>query len=233
VIVPDRPGCGLSHPINYRKVDDFRRAAVTWLLDFLNGLEADQVDLVGNSIGSFFAISFAIAHPHRVRRLVLVGAPVGLGKMKAPLFMRLWGLPITGPLISKLKITDPEKLRKQVYPMLVAHPETVPLDFLELDIAQAAIPGVARTSYTLLRALITLRGIRSELILREEMAHLNVPTLFVWGEADAFAPPSLGHEVVTTMPDARIEVIPDTGHLPHVERPETVAAAVNEFLGHS
>jgi pimeloyl-ACP methyl ester carboxylesterase len=232
VIVPDRPGCGLSYPIDYRKVADFRQAAVAWLLDFLDGIDADQVDLVGNSMGSFFAMAFAIAHPHRVRRLVLVGAPVGLGEMRAPLFMRLWGLPITGPLISKLKITDPEKLRKQVYPLLVAHPETVPLDFLELDIAQATLPGVGRTSYTLLRALSTWRGMRPELILRDEMGQLPTPTLFVWGDADAFVPSSVGREVAATMPDARIEVLPDTGHLPHVEQPETVAGAINGFLVH-
>jgi pimeloyl-ACP methyl ester carboxylesterase len=232
VIVPDRPGCGLSYPIDYRKVADFRQDAVAWLRDLLDGIDADQVDLVGNSMGSFFAMAFAIAHPHRVRRLVLVGAPVGLGDMRAPLFMRLWALPITGPLISKLKITDPEKLRRQVYPLLVAHPEAVPLDFLELDVAQATIPGVGRTSYTGLRALSTWRGIRPELILRDEMGQLPTPTLFVWGDADAFVPPSVGREVAATMPDARIEVLPDTGHLPHVERPETVAGVINGFLGH-
>jgi pimeloyl-ACP methyl ester carboxylesterase len=230
VIVPDRPGCGLSYPIDYRKIADFRQAAVAWLLDLLDGIGADQVDLVGNSMGSFFAMAFAIAHPRRVRRLVLVGAPLGLGDMRAPLFMRLWGLPITGPLISKLTFSDPEKLRKQVYPLLVAHPETVPLDFLELDIAQAKIPGVGRTSYTMLRALITWRGMRPELILREEMTRLPTPTLFVWGDADAFVSPSVGREVAAAMPDARIEVLPDTGHLPHIERPEAVAGAINGFL---
>ncbi len=232
VIVPDRPGCGLSYPVDYRRVADFRQAAVAWLLDLLDSIDADQVDLVGNSMGSFFAMAFAIAHPHRVRRLVLVGAPVGRGEMRAPLFMRLWGLPITGPLISKLKITDPEKLRRQVYPLLVAHPETVPLDFLALDIAQATIPGVGRTSYTMLRALSTWRGMRPELILRDEVGQLPTPTLFVWGDADAFLPPSVGREVAATMPDARIEVLPDTGHLPHVERPEVVAGAMNGFLEH-
>jgi pimeloyl-ACP methyl ester carboxylesterase len=232
VIVPDRPGCGLSYPIDYRRVADFRQAAVAWLLDLLDGVGADQVDLVGNSMGSFFAMAFAIAHPHRLRRLVMVGAPIGLGEIKAPLFMRLWGLPITGPLISKLKITDPEKLRRRVYPLLVANPETVPLDFLELDIAQAAIPGTDRTAYTMLRALTRLRGMRPELILRDEMTHLPTPTLFVWGDADAFSPPSVGQELAARMPNARIEVIPDTGHLAHVERPEAVAEAINGFLAH-
>jgi pimeloyl-ACP methyl ester carboxylesterase len=73
---------------------------------------------------------------------------------------------------------------------------------------------------------------RPELILRDEMAHLPTPTLFVWGDADAFSTPSVGQELAARMPNARIEVIPDTGHLAHVERPETVAEAINGFLAH-
>ena len=96
VIVPDRPGCGLSYPIDYRKIADFRQAAVLWVLGLLDGIDTNQVDLVANSMGAFFAMAFAIAHPNRVRRLALVGAPVGL-EMKAPLFMRLWGLRLHRP----------------------------------------------------------------------------------------------------------------------------------------
>jgi pimeloyl-ACP methyl ester carboxylesterase len=32
------------------------------------------------------------------------------------------------------------------------------------------------------------------------------------------------------MPDARISVIPDAGHIPHLDQPELVAAALNDFL---
>ena len=229
VVIPDRPGCGLSYAIDYRKVADFRQAAADWLLALTEGIDAEEVDLVANSIGGFFAIAFCAAHPDRVRRLVLVGAPLGL-EMKVPLFLRLWGNPITGPLISRMKITDAEKLRKQVYPMLVAHPEAVPLDFLELDIAQALLPGIAQSSYRGLRAIGTLRGVRPQLRLDDDMTGIGVPTLFAWGDSDPFAPPSVGQEVAARMPDARVEVMPDTGHLPHVERPETVGAAITEFL---
>jgi pimeloyl-ACP methyl ester carboxylesterase len=67
-------------------------------------------------------------------------------------------------------------------------------------------------------------------MLREEVARLTVPALFLWGEADAFAPPSRGQQVAARMPAARFEVLPGTGHLPHVEQPEAVSRAVAEFL---
>jgi pimeloyl-ACP methyl ester carboxylesterase len=66
VLIPDRPGCGLSYPIDYRGVD-YRAAAAEWLRDLIDGIGADQVDLVGNSTGGFFSIVFAIAYPDRVR----------------------------------------------------------------------------------------------------------------------------------------------------------------------
>ena len=55
------------------------------------------------------------------------------------------------------------------------------------------------------------------------MARLPVPTLFLWGDRDAFAPPSIGQDLAARMPSARLVTLPDTGHLPHLERPEAVA----------
>jgi pimeloyl-ACP methyl ester carboxylesterase len=230
VLIPDRPGCGLSYPIDYLRVPDYRKAAADWLLDLVNGIGVEQVDLVGNSMGGYFSIALATAYPHRVRRLVLTGAPAGLDK-KLPLFPRLWGNPVTGPFISKQKITDAETLRKRVFAsLLVAHPEKVPLDFLETMVAGMALPGVDRAAYTMLRIVTTLGGFRSQLMMRDDMARLAVPTLFLWGDADAFAPPSSGQDMVAKMPDARIEVLPNTGHLPYVDRPDAVAAAITGFL---
>ena len=228
VILPDRPGCGLSYPVDYRGAD-YRKAAAEWMLDLLAGIDADQVDLVGNSMGGFFAIAFALASPERVRRLVLVGAPAGLDR-PLPLFLRLWGNPIAGQLIRRMKISDAETLRKRVYPLLVAHPEQVPAELLELELAAGELPGVDWSAYTMLRAVTTLRGFRRSLMMREELARLEVPSLFLWGDADTFAPPSSGRDMAARMPAAAIEVIPDTGHKPQLERPDRLAGAVTRFL---
>lgn len=230
VVIPDRPGCGLSYPIDYLKVDDYRAAAADWVSELLESLGADDVDLVANSMGGFFALAFALAHPERVRRLALVGAPAGLHR-EIPIFLRLWGHPIAGALISRMKIDDPEVLRKRVFAsLLVAHPERVPRDFLEIAVAASALPGAGDAATTMLRVVTTLRGWRPALDLREDATGLAVPTQFAWGDADAFAPPVRGQAIAAQMPDARFDVLPETGHLPHLDAPEEVATALNAFL---
>ena len=183
VIVADRPGCGLSYPIDYRGMD-YRREAAAWLRELLEGIGAERVNLVGNSMGGFFAMAFATACPDRVRRLVLVGAPAGIDRWIPPV-LRLWGNPVIGPLIVALKLTNPatpEALRERVFaPLLVAHAERIPRELLELFIAAAALPGAGRTSYSILRSALTLRGWRPRLMLRDDMARCPVPTLFLWG----------------------------------------------------
>ena len=230
VIIPDRPGCGLSYRIDYRGLD-YRKEAADWLLDLVNGLDADQVDLVGCSMGGYFAMAFATRHPDRVRRLVLAGAPAGLDA-ETPLFLRLCGNPIVGPIIGKLvaKMKTPEDLRKRVFPMLVAHPENVPLEFLEIGLAAQELPGADVAARTMLRSVTTMRGWRRELMMRDDLAKLPVPTLFAWGEKDAFAPPSSGENMVARMANAKIEIVEDAGHLPFVDQPAAVAAIINPFL---
>jgi pimeloyl-ACP methyl ester carboxylesterase len=228
LVIPDRPGFGLTYPIDYRKFD-FREDAAGWLLGLVEGLGVEKIDLIGGSMGGFFAMAFATAYPERVRRLILLGSPAGLFR-EFPLFLRLMGNPILGRLISRLKIRDPETLRKRVFSGYVAHPERIPLDVLEVALVGMALPGSALTNHTIMNAVTTLRGLRPQLLMQQDMARLEVPTLFVWGDKDRVAGSAIGEDLAPRMSDARLTLVQDAGHMPHLDQPEAVAAVVNPFL---
>jgi pimeloyl-ACP methyl ester carboxylesterase len=228
VVVLDRPGCGLSYPIDYRGVD-YRQHASDWLKDVLDALKAPRVNLVGNSMGGYFSMAFALAHPDRVEHLILAGAPASLDQ-PLPLFLKLWGNPLLGRLVGGMKIKDVEQLRRQVFSGLVAEPDRIPDEVLAVALASSQLPGAALASRTMLQTVTNLRGFRKELMLREAMATLEVPTLFLWGDRDQFAPPSSGRALAARMKNASLEVLPDIGHLPQLEAPVHVATSLQRFL---
>jgi pimeloyl-ACP methyl ester carboxylesterase len=156
----------------------------------------------------------------RARRLILAGSAAGLFR-ELPLFLRLWANPVIGPLITRLRIRDVGTLRERVYSGYVAHPERIPVDVLEVRLAGMALPGTSLTTQTTLHALTTFRGLRpTELQLQDEMARLRVPTLFVCGEKDRIAASRIGQDLAEQMIDAKLAVIEDAGHIPHIDQPQ-------------
>ncbi len=228
VVIPDRPGCGLSHAMNYRGVD-YRRAAAEWLLTLANGLGAERVDVVGNSMGGYFAMAFALAYPERVRRLILIGAPAGLDR-PLPWFLRLRGRPGIGHFLGALEMTDPEVARKRIFGPMMTHPERHDVRAIEVGLANARFESSKVCVHTMLANVSDLGGWRRELLLREAMTKLPVPTLFVWGDDDNFAPPSSGEMLARRMPDARTVRVAETGHLAHLDAPAPVAHEVRQFV---
>lgn len=76
MIVPDRPGCGLTDGFLYDGVD-MRAHGAAFVAGVLDALEVEAASIIGNSMGGYFALCFALAHPDRVRHLVLAGGPAG------------------------------------------------------------------------------------------------------------------------------------------------------------
>jgi 2-hydroxy-6-oxonona-2,4-dienedioate hydrolase len=228
VVIPDRPGFGLSDPHDYRRVD-FRADAAGWLLDLTDGLGVQQIDLIARSMGGFFAIAFAAAHPDRVRRLILSGSPVGLFP-RIGLFLQLWATAGIGALISRIRFRDAETLRKRVFGSYLVHPDRLQADLLNVALAGLSLPGTAETNRALLQAVATLRGWRPEMRLDDALAALEVPTLFVWGAGDQLARADVASDLARRMRNAQLTVTEDAGHIPHLEQPDAVAAAISQFL---
>ncbi len=228
IVVPDRPGFGLSYPQDYRRVD-YKGDVARWMLELTDGLGCDQINLVASSMGGFCAIAFATAHPSRVRRLVLTGTAGGLFPSPG-IFLQLWATPGIGALISKLKIKDTETLRKRAFGAYVTHPERLADDLLDVALAGMNLPGTADTNRAILQSVATLRGWRPEMRLDDELTELDVPTLFAWGDNDRFAKPDVARVLAGRMSNAEVAIIHDSGHLPHLDQPVAVAGAVNDFL---
>lgn len=228
VLAVDRPGHGLADPFDYRGVDVLAHAR-QFLGDMLDATGVRAAPIVATSMGGLWSIDFALAHPERVPRLVLVGAPAGV-KRELPLGLRLGTLPVLRWVVRALmKRPTREGVRGFFKQILVAHPERLDDDFLDL----AAVSQLRNTPtwFTLIDRTVEPGGLKRELLLGERWRGLSVPTTMIWGEKDAFGPPEDGEAIAAMNPRVRVVRIPDAGHAPWLDRPDRVVEAIEAALG--
>ena len=239
LVMPDRPGCGLTGPFDYRGVD-LRSHGAEFLRGVLDALGRERVALVGNSMGGFFAMSFAMRYPERVSRLVLLGEPAAADG-RPRLFHRLVGTRGLNTLLYATALHPPKGpegaragLRKS---RLVADPGRVSTALLACSAAGARLPGAAHSWTTMVEQVFSPHGMglvasrtNGTHALLPELGALTAPTLFLWGDRDPFGRPDAGRALVERMPDARLEVVPDASHLVWLDQPDLCADAVVAFL---
>lgn len=217
VVAPDRPGCGLTDTFDYRGVS-LRNHAVQFVASVLDALALPRAALVANSMGGYWALVFALAHPERVTKLVLVGEPAGSAPPQGPLPPR--------PAQAQPTLDD---IQAHYTARLVAHCERVSAEMLQASHAAARLPGAALAWDSMLESIRRER-LGLTFALRSELAQLRPATLFLWGDKDTFGPPSLGIEMAALAPDARCVVVKDAGHLPFWDQPEQCAKVTRAFL---
>jgi pimeloyl-ACP methyl ester carboxylesterase len=66
--------------------------------------------------------------------------------------------------------------------------------------------------------------------LAARLSAIAVPTLVVWGAGDRIADPAYGRALATAIPGAAFELLPETGHVPQIESPDRLLAALVPFL---
>jgi pimeloyl-ACP methyl ester carboxylesterase len=226
---PDRPGCGLTDKLDYSSVP-FREHAVAFIGSVLDELGLGRVSLVGNSMGGYWALLFALAHPERVERLALIGEPAGTSRHPSFRF-RLISTPGLNRLLYATALKPRRSRTRRQLRMLAAHPERVPEAFLDVVHAAAVLPGARRAWLSMLeRVNPPGRAPRLTYALRPELSRIQCPTRFIWGDRD-FCSPSWGEQLCQLIPQAHLDVIHDAGHLAWLDAPERVAGLLREFLG--
>jgi len=229
LFAPDRPGCGLTDKVDYRGMP-FREHAIAFIGATLDALGLERASLMGNSIGSYWALLFALAHPERVERLALVGEPAGSSRHPSARF-RLISTPGLNRLLYATVLKPRRARARRQMRMIVAHPERVSDVFLDMAQAAAELPGAQRAWLSMLEEVNPVqRAPKLTYALRSELPRIQCPTFFIWGDRD-FCSPSWGKQMCKLIPHARMEVIPDAGHLAWLDAPQQVATLLREFLG--
>jgi pimeloyl-ACP methyl ester carboxylesterase len=227
VIAVDRPGFGLSDAFDYSKVD-LRRHAEDFVESLLDAMDIQQATLVGSSMGGLFAIAAALAHPQRVRRLVLVGFAIGLFR-ELPIPLRIiCGVPGMSGLFMRGR-PSLESQHKQYRTMFHTDPDKLPEVYFETRIAGIELPSAQGTWATLLPRVGGLTGVRKELVLVDELPKLAMPTMLVMGEHD-MAPAEAGRAVIERVPNSRFEYLPGVGHFPYLEAGDRLADLIADFI---
>lgn len=232
-VAPDRPGSGLSDAVDLprRRYDE---TGVAWLDRLLDALELDSAALLGHSAGGTLALRYALAHPDRVRQLVLIGPPA-LPGTRCPLPYRLMATPGVGDLLARVPPSRKSVLQFARFmgerETLSAHPDLVDL-FLVAQRDPLAVSAVRAEVRVLVSplALLSRSGWRRRSRVRaDEVRKLSVPTLLLWGEREPLGSVAVAQEVSELMLDARVQALRG-GHAPWLGQPVQTAAAVVDFV---
>lgn len=212
VIAIDWPGHGESDPATPHPAGGPWFADV--LEDVVDGLELDDVAVVGNSVGGYAASRLAIRRPAQVRAVVLVNA-AGFTPVNpmTRTFCRAMGRPAVAA-----------RLLPRLVPRYMRPATALDRRIAERAVARARTPEGVRVAADLWRSFND-----PAYDLRAQAAAHRAPTLMVWGMRDAVLGARAGRAAERLLPDAEFVGL-GTGHVPFSSDPQGFLAAAGPFL---
>ena len=208
-ITIDHREFGLSKEVNN---GPGRKAFADDLHELLDHLKIDKACLVGQSMGGFTAMSFAMRAPDRVAGLVLADTTGGIvtADIQSEMRRAIAALP-ADPLSRSLALGFPQR-----------EPE---LTFL--------YSALGRLTFSIRESLEDLLTNEDGPSLPDlaDLAVYKVPALVIVGSEDVLVPPVVAHMVAAHLPGARLEVIAGAGHSAYFEKPAAFNAALEGFVG--
>lgn len=223
VIAYDRPAFGLTErPMTWSGLNPYspegNEALLTGLLDHF-GIQ--KAILIGNSAGGTLSMQFALSHPERVQALILVdpavyesGSPAWvsiLGKTPemqhlGPLFVR--SIEKSGVDLIRTAWHDPKRITQETLDGY-----TKPLKADNWD-----------------RALWDFTMASHDTGLTSSLQGFTMPILVITGVDDRIVPTANSVKLAGAIPDSKLVIIPNAGHVPHEEQPTLFTQAVGEFI---
>ncbi len=221
VFALDLPGFGYSEkPLSF---DYTPSGYAEFIVSFLDLHNIQKVSLVGNSMGGQIALMICLKYPDRVSGLVLIDSG-GYPRSVEFLPFRLLKVPVIGEISMALLNRNIIRtmLRKGIYynGSLVSD-EIVDVYNSVYDTANARKmpPRIMR------------RIMKDEANIASRLSEIRCQTLIIWGANDKVISPSRAEQFHHDIKQAALLMVPEAGHMPHVEQPEIVDKAIIDFFG--
>ena len=220
--VVDRPGCGLSYPVNYSG-SNFRTVAPGFLKMFLDAVGLNKASFLAQSMGGYFSICFAMDHPQCVEKLVLIGAPAGMNHYIPPVLRALGTKGLNRFLAATVGKPSIQNLKNIHRQLLVFQMDRLPELYFEHGFYSQQLPGSRTGFLSLLERVTTWRGWRKDLYIGDQLHQLSLPVGFIWGDQDAFESPTTGRSKANAIAKCQFETVSEAGHCPWLDQPEACA----------
>jgi pimeloyl-ACP methyl ester carboxylesterase len=211
VIAWDAPGAGRSPdpPETFRMAD--------WadcLAGLLDVARVGSAHILGLSWGGMLAQEFYRRQPRRVRSLLLADTYAG------------WRGSLS-EAVSEERLTS--CLRNSFLPASQLVPAYLPgmhSEYATQEVREE-LASIMSAFHPVGFRLMALSSAHADT--RDLLPRIQVPTLLVWGEADARSPVSVAQQFHAAIPNARLAVLPGAGHISNFEAPAEFNAEVRDF----
>lgn len=220
-LLVDQPGFGASDKPEI--VGNYYRFSADALAALLDELGIERIHLLGNSLGGGTAVRFALEHPKRVGRLILMGP----GGLSLNLFH-------ADPTEGIKRLYDfagnpsREALRAFISTMVV-NQALVTDELVEERFADATAPGAREAMASMGASFMKPETFEDGLLWRE--AHrIRQHTLLTWGREDRVNPLDGAFAALKLIPKASLHVFPNCGHWAQIEAAAEFRAVATNYL---
>jgi len=185
-----------------------------FLVRLLDELGAERVKLVAHDWGAGGGLAFAQRHPDRIERLVLVNALPLLPGFHWHRLGRVWRRRAIGELVMG-SIPRWLLVRTMRAGCVGANPWTPEqLNAIWEQFDQGTQRAILRLHRSADEQALAAAG--------SALDTLSAPALVIWGERDPWFAPDFAGLYANRLPNAEVELVPDAGHWPWLDRPELV-----------
>ncbi len=214
VVAPDIVGFGFT-----QRPDGVEYTLATWTahaIAVLDALDIERADVIGNSFGGSLALSLAIHHPERVRRLVLMGA-VGVPFALSDGLDAVWGYQ---PSVEAME---------RLLHLFAFDPTLVGPDLAHLRYEASLRPGVQESFEAMFPEprQVALDALTHPV---DAIAAIAAPTLVVHGRDDKVIPLQNAYRLLELIDDAQLHVFGRCGHWTQIEHADAFNRLVADFL---